>query len=346
MKAIRMVQPGHPLEMQEIPPPKMGHRDVLVKIKAAGICHSDAHYRAGTSKVEPLPMTLGHEVAGVIESIGADVTSLKPGDRVCLHYMVTCGHCSYCNQGNEQFCSSGKMIGKYTDGGYAEYISIPERSAFLLPDEISFEQGAIMMCSSATSFHALYKARMQPGETVAVFGAGGLGISAIQLARAFGALEVFAVDIRESKLERAQGLGAIPVNAFQVDPVEEILRLTHGRGVDVAIELVGLQSTMSQAARSLAVLGRASLVGISTESFPVTPYHELINKEAEIIGVSDHLAQELPRLIEWVRVGKLNLSGVVTQTVPLEAGAVNAVLDRLERFGEDVRVVITPELKK
>jgi 2-desacetyl-2-hydroxyethyl bacteriochlorophyllide A dehydrogenase len=342
MKAVRMVGPGQPLEFQEIPTPEIGPRDMLVKVKAAGICHSDVHYRAGTSRVDPLPLTLGHEVAGVIEEIGSHVHNFKPGDRVCLHYMITCGHCTFCDQGNEQFCTSGKMIGKYTDGGYAEYIRIPDRSAFLLPEQITFEQGAIMMCSSATSLHALYKARLQPGETVAVFGLGGLGVSAIQLAQAFGAGQVLAVDIRSSKLERARNFGAIPVDASQVDPVEEILSLTKGRGVDVAIELVGLPTTMSQATRSLAIMGRAALVGISGDSFAVTPYHELINKEAEIIGVSDHLAQELPRLIGWASSGKLDLSEVVTNTVPLEAGAINAVLDRLESFGEDIRVVIIP----
>jgi 2-desacetyl-2-hydroxyethyl bacteriochlorophyllide A dehydrogenase len=342
MKAVRMIQPGNPLEMQELPTPTTGPLDLLVRVKAAGICHSDVHYRAGTSLVDPLPLTLGHEVAGVVEEIGAQVTGFKPGDRVCLHYMVTCGHCTYCHQGNEQFCTTGKMIGKYTDGGYAEYICIPERSAFLLPDEISFEQGSIMMCSSATSLHALNKAHLQPGESVAVFGAGGLGVSAIQLAYACGAQEVFAVDIRDRKLEVARSLQATPINASLSDPVEEIMRLTKGRGVDVAMELVGLPLTMRQATRSLAIKGRAVLVGISTDSFPVAPYHELINKEAEIIGVSDHLAQELPRLIEWVRQGKLDLSSVVTKTVPLEASAINVVLDQLESFGDDVRVVITP----
>jgi D-arabinose 1-dehydrogenase-like Zn-dependent alcohol dehydrogenase len=342
MKAVRMIQPGQPLAMQEIPIPTIGDRELLVRVKAAGICHSDAHYRAGTSRVEPLPLTLGHEVAGLVEQIGDQVTGFRSGDRVCLHYMVTCGHCQYCNQGNEQFCTTGKMIGKYTDGGYAEYISIPERSAFLLPEEISFEQGAIMMCSSATSFHALLKARLMPGETVAVFGAGGLGVSAIQLAQTCGAQQVFAIDIRDRKLEVARSLHAIPIYASLSDPVEEIMRLTGGRGVDVAMELVGLPLTMRQAAQSLAIKGRAVLVGISAESFLISPYHELINKEAEIIGVSDHLAQELPRLIEWVRQGKLDLSGVVTKTVPLDASSINTVLDHLESFGEDVRVVITP----
>ena len=342
MKAVRLIRPGQPLEMQEIPIPTIGPGDVLVKVKAAGICHSDAHYRAGTSLVDPLPLTLGHEVSGVVEEIGAQVTGIKRGDRVCLHYMVTCGHCAYCNQGNEQFCTSGKMIGKYTDGGYAEYISIPERSAFLLPDEIPFEQGAIMMCSSATSLHALKKARLQAGETVAIFGVGGLGVSAIQLAWAAGAQQVFAVDIRDQKLEVARSLGATPVNASLNDPVDELMRLTHGRGVDVTLELVGLPLTMKQATRALAVKGRAALVGISSEAFSITPYHELINKEAEVIGVSDHLAQELPLLIEWVRQAKVDLSGVVTRTVPLEASAINAVLNQLEGFGEEVRVVITP----
>lgn len=342
MKAVRLIQPGKPLEMQEIPIPTIGPGDILVKVKAAGICHSDAHYRAGTSLVDPLPLTLGHEVSGVVEETGVQVKGIKRGDRVCLHYMVTCGHCVFCNQGNEQFCTSGKMIGKYTDGGYAEYISIPERSAFLLPDEIPFEQGAIMMCSSATSLHALKKARLQTGETVAIFGVGGLGVSAIQLAWAAGAQEVLAVDIRDHKLEVARSLGATPVNASLNDPVEEIMRLTQGKGVDVALELVGLPLTMKQATRSLAIKGRAALVGISSESFSITPYHELINKEAEVIGVSDHLAQELPLLIEWVRQEKLNLSSVVTSTVPLEASAINAVLNQLEAFGEEVRVVITP----
>src|SRR5262249_5858425 len=156
------------------------------------------------------------------------------------HYLATCGECHYCEQGNEQFCSSGQMIGKYRDGGYAEFILMPVRSLFRLPPEIPFEQGAILMCSSATSMHALYKARLQPGETAAVFGIGGLGLSAVQLAKAFGAREVFAVDIKPGKLALAKKLGAVAVNALEVDPVKELKRLTDGRGVDVALELIGL----------------------------------------------------------------------------------------------------------
>jgi propanol-preferring alcohol dehydrogenase len=234
------------------------------------------------------------------------------------------------------------MMGKYRDGGFAEFVLMPASSVFQLPKEIPFAQGAIMMCSSATSLHALNQARLAPGQTVAVFGVGGLGFSAIQLARASGSKQVFAVDIRPAKLQMASALGATPIDASQSEPVQEVMRLTGGRGVDVALELIGLPLTMQQAVRCLAVRGRAALAGISNRSLELFPYEELLNKEAEVIGVSDHLAKELPILIEFVQQGKLDLSKVVTRTIPLGAAALNEVLDRLERFGDDVRVVVVP----
>jgi propanol-preferring alcohol dehydrogenase len=341
MKAVRLIKSGSLLEAQEIAIPRVGASDVLIRVSAAGICHSDAHYRAGVPPVEPLPLTLGHEVAGLVEKTGADVECFTFGDRVCVHYLVTCGRCIFCKTGTEQFCPTAQMIGKHRDGGYAEFIVVPERSVFRLPDEIPFEQGAILMCSSATSLHALNKARLRSGETVAIFGVGGLGISALQLARYFGAAEVFAVDINPRKLEIAERFGAIPVDASTGNPVEKIQELTGGRGVDVALELVGLPATMRQAVQSLAILGRAALVGLMQETFEVAPYTELLNKETEIIGVSDHLASEIPLLLDLVRTGKLDLSHGIIRTIPLEAGAVNGVLDRLEEFGDDLRMVIT-----
>jgi propanol-preferring alcohol dehydrogenase len=343
MKAIRLVRTGQPLELFDLPVPQPGPHEVLVRVRAAGICHSDAHYRAGRSPVHPLPLTLGHEVAGVVERLGEGVRGFHVGERVCLHYMLTCGHCEHCDRGQEQFCRSGKMIGKYADGGYAGFIVVPARSLFHLPDEIPFEHGAVLMCSSATALHALRKARLAAGESVAVFGAGGLGVSAIQLAYAGGAGRVLAVDIRPEKLVLAARLGAMPVDATAGDPVEQIRELTGGRGVDVALELIGLPLTMDQAFRSLGVQGRLAIAGLSERSFEVAPYRDLINREAEIIGVSDHLAQEIPLLLEYARRGVLDLSAVVTQTVPLEPAAVNAVLDGLESFGgAGVRAVICP----
>jgi propanol-preferring alcohol dehydrogenase len=167
-------------------------------------------------------------------------------------------------------------------------------------------------------------------------------MSAIQLADAMGALDVYAVDINEERLTMAESFGAIPVDASDLDPVEEIRRLTNDRGVDVALELIGLSTTMQQAVQVLAVFGRAVLVGISSEPLKIDTYGELLGREAEVIGAADHLLQELPLLLEYARRGVLDLSDVVTRTVPLDAGAINSVLDDLENFGGGVRSVITP----
>jgi 2-desacetyl-2-hydroxyethyl bacteriochlorophyllide A dehydrogenase len=342
MKAIRLVQPGQPLVLYEVPTPAAGPEDVLVRVRAAGICHSDVHYRAGRSPVYPLPMTLGHEVAGVVEQVGGGVRRLKPGDRVVLHYLVTCGSCIYCAGGSEQFCAEGKMLGHYTDGGFAEFIAVPERNALILPDEVPFEGGATLMCASATALHALRKGRLNGGETLAVIGVGGLGLSAVQLGRALGAREVYAVDTQPAKRELAARYGARPVDPAQGDPADQIRRMTGGRGVDVALELIGLPLTMRQALRSIAPMGRAVVVGLCDRPLEIDTYRELLGPEAELIGSNDHLLHELPLLLEYARRGILDLSQVVSRTVPLEAQAVNAVLDELERFTAGVRTVIVP----
>lgn len=342
MKAVRLTEIGKPLEDQETSTPTPGHGEVLVQIKAAGICHSDAHYRAGAAYAGPLPLTLGHEIAGVVETLGPGTVRTRVGDRVALHYLVTCGQCYHCNRGQEQFCDTAEMLGKHRDGGYAEYIAVPERQVVPLPDEVPFEMGAIMMCSSSTSFHALRKARLQPGETVAVFGAGGLGVSAIQLAKGLGAKEIYAVDINRDKLVIAASFGAIPVDAAHADPVELIRQQTNGRGVDVALELIGLPLTMRQAVQVLGVQGRAALAGITRKPFEVDSYSEVIGREAEIVGVSDHLLQEFPLLMDFACRGILNLSHIATNTVPLDAVAINGVLDALEHWGGEVRTVIVP----
>lgn len=342
MKAVRLVKVGAPLEMQEVPVPSIGEKDVLVRVRAAGICHSDVHYRAGTSPVHPLPMTLGHEVAGVVEKAGDGVKDLAAGDRVCLHYNITCGSCTWCASGSEQFCGTGLMIGHYTDGGFAQFIAVPSRNALRLPEEIPFEQGATLMCASATAFHALRKSGLRAGETAAIIGVGGLGMSAVQLARWFGALAVFAVDIRDESLDLAARYGAVPVNARSSDPVETIRKLTGGRGADVAVELIGTSRTMHQAVRCLAPLGRAVLVGITSEPLTLDTYREVLGGEAQVIGSNDHLLSELPTVIEIARRGILDTSKVVTQSIPLEASAINAAMDRLEKFSGGIRTVVVP----
>lgn len=342
MKAVRLTEVGRPLRMEELDVPAVGDDDVLIAVRAAGICHSDAHYRSGTAPAV-LPVTPGHEVAGVVEAAGSRVTGVRAGDRVGVHYMVTCGVCRYCVMGREQFCVAGRMIGKHIDGGYAEYLVVPAKSVVPLPGEIPFDQGAIMMCSSITSFHALRKSRLRAGERAAIFGIGGLGLSAVQLARAFGALEVYAVDIRAPKLKLAAKYGAIPIDASAGDPVAEIRRLTGGHGVDVAVELIGLPHVSRQAVQSAAVFGRVVLVGLSDRLLEIDPYREVLGKEAEIIGASDHLMSEFPLLMEYARRGFLDLSDAVTERIPLDAAAVNSALDGLDRYGDRVRTVIVPD---
>lgn len=342
MKSVRMVEANKPLEMQEIPIPNIGEKDILVRVRAAGICHSDAHYRAGRSAMGMMPITLGHEVAGVVERLGSHVTNVKTGDRVCLHYNITCGDCYYCSAGNEQFCNTVKMLGHHVDGGYAEYIAIPARNAIPLPDEIPFEAGATLMCASATALHALGKGRVKAGETVAVFGIGGLGLSAIQLARAMGAVEVYAVDIKQDKLELASEYNAIPIDASRVNAVEEIRTLTKGRGVNVALEMIGLRKTMEQAIDCVGNLGRAVMVGLNQQPISINTYLQVLGKEAEIIGSNDHLLQELPLLVDMARRKILDTSRVVSQVIPLDANKINQRLDDLENFTNDVRAVIVP----
>lgn len=340
MKAVQLTQVGRPLELREIPVPKPGPDDVLVKIKAAGICHSDGHYRAGVSPMSGLPRTLGHEMAGVVGEVGANIKHISAGDRVCVHYLAFCGGCHYCASGYEQFCPTVKMIGKHRDGGYAEFALVPGRSLFKLPEEIPFEVGAVMMCSSSTSYHALKKARLKAGETVAVFGFGGLGFSAVQLARAMGAGEIYAIDINPAKLKTAAGFGAIPINARDGDPLEQLRQVTKGQGVDVSLELIGRPETMDAAVRCLGIFGRAALVGLTEKTFAIAPYQNVINKEAEIMGVSDHLASEMPSLLEMARDGRLRFPPGTIRTVPLEAAAINATLDALEKGTDQIRTVI------
>ena len=340
MRAVQMTAERAPLELRETTAREPAAGEVRVRIRAAGICHSDAHYRGGLSAMGPLPLTLGHEIAGVIERIGPGVTALALGERVCLHYLLTCGTCAHCAAGREAFCVSGVMLGHHLDGGFAECITVPARNAVKLPERIPFEHGAVMMCSSATALHALRRGRLNAGESVAVFGCGGLGVSAVQLARVLGAREVFAVDIAADKLALARKLGAHAIDAGSGDAVAAIRAATGGRGADVTLDLVGMPATMQSAVRVLAPQGRAVLVGLSRARLELDPYREILAPEAELIGSNDHTLGELQELIALVEQGQLDLSHAVTATVPLDAGAINDTLDALEQGRAGVRTVV------
>ena len=340
MRAVRIVEVGQPLALCEVPTPEPGPGEIRVKVQAAGICHSDAHYRDGTGSVAFVPITPGHEVAGVVDQVGTQVAAVAVGDRVALHYLITCGQCDYCVRGLEQFCRRGRMLGKDVDGGYAEYVVVPARNAIPVAGSVDIAAAAIMMCSSATAFHALRQARMRAGDRVAVFGVGGLGMSAVQLARACGAVEVYAIDVDLAKLNAAQSYGARAIDPADGAPDQQLRDATQGCGVDVALEFAGLPVTQQQALASLAVHGRLALAGISRAPFAVDSYATVINREAEIIGISDHLHGELSTLMEFTRRGLLDLDSVIAERIPLDAARINDCLDALASFHGRTRSVI------
>jgi len=337
MRTLAITSYGAPLTELEGPDPQPSRDEVVVRVDAAGICRSDVHYRAGTRPVRSLPLVPGHEVAGTVMAVGERVERPAVGERVCLHYLVTCGVCAQCRRGAEQFCEVGEMIGLDRQGGYAEAIVVPARNAHAIPDLVDTGVAAVMMCSTATSLHALRRGGVGPGSRVAIFGAGGLGMSALRLARILGAGEVYAIDINPVKLDMAAGLGAKPLEAGDAGAV-----LRADGGVDVAVELVGSPDVMRAALDSLAPSGRAVAVGLTHREMALNPYRDLVTREAEIVGSADHLASEIDELLAWAADGTLDLDGVITRRVPLDAGDVNAALDRLEEFGDDVRVVIEP----
>lgn len=339
-RALRLVEQDAPLVEELLTAPELVEGEALVRVHAAGICRSDVHYQQGSPRLPPLPRTLGHEVAGVVEGLGPNpAPGIVPEMRVGVHYQTSCGTCRACQAGNDQFCISGQMVGNSREGGYAELLVVPSRNLVPIPDRVPIDQAAIMMCSSATSYHALRRARLQPGERVAVFGLGGLGQSAVQLALALGASQVFGVDTNPAKAALAAHYGAIPV-AGGPDAAAQIL--DQAGGVDVSLELVGLPQTTTAAIEVLAPQGRAAAVGLTEEPVELRIYEDLVLREAELVGVSDHVMSELAPLLDIAARGDLDLSRVVTNRVPLEARAVNAALNALANFGDAVRTVIEP----
>ena len=342
MRALRIEANGQPLVAVNIDVPHPAPHEVVIRVRAAGICHSDANLRRGGSSSATLPLIPGHEIAGEISAIGADVRDRTIGERVCVHYVESCTRCVHCVAGREQFCVTGNMIGAQRSGGYAEFVAVPARNAVQLPGDISFVHGAVMMCSSATALHALRRGRLTGGESVAILGVGGLGISAVQLARALGAAQVFAVDRDEAKLAVAASLGAIVVNAGNGTAVADVRELTHGLGVDVALDLVGAPAVTLQALRMLAVHGRAVAVGIHPQPMELPVYRTVLGPEVELIGANDHLLSELYELLAMAQRGALDLTPADVRTVPLEASAVNTVLDALDEYKAPFRTAIVP----
>ncbi|MFO7952228.1 MAG: zinc-binding dehydrogenase [Bacillota bacterium] len=340
MRAAQLKEQGKPLELVELPIPSPGKEEVLVKVKAAGICSSDLHYQEGRSEVTKLPITLGHEIAGEVAECGEAVQGLAVGDRVCLFYLITCGKCPACTSGNDNYCSEAKMLGKNIDGGFAEYVSVPARNAYPFPGSIPFTHAALLTDAVATPFHALSRAGVKTGESVLVIGIGGLGLHAVQLAKIMGAGKVIAMDLDPEKLSLASRVGAtMTVNPGETKAVEKVIELSGG-GADLAIELIGLPQTIRQAIDCTATGGRTVVVGICPEEIALNPYHDLLLKERTLMGSADQSRADFPVIIELTDQKRLDMSLSVTKELPL--AEINRGLEMLkEKEINLVRLVVT-----
>lgn len=342
MKAARLHKIGEGLRLDLVEIPVVGPDEVLVKIRASGICHSDINYRDGVGKVDRLPMILGHEISGTVAQKGSRVEAIEVGDRLVIHYVISCGKCQFCRSGRETYCENYQMIGKDVDGGFAEYVKVPANNALRLPETVPFDQAAILGCAVSTAFHALRRGGVKDEDSIVVYGVGGLGAHAIQMsAKILKASNIIAVDVVDEKLRLAKRLGAKNVvNPSKEDVADRIRSMTDGTGADVVIDFVGREKTVEDAIACAGKGGRIVIVGISSEELHISPYSTIIGKEIGLVGVNDHLRSELRELIEFASSGRIDLSASITHRVSLED--VNQGIQILERkLGNPLRVVVT-----
>lgn len=347
MKAAVLQAFNEPLVVRtDWPDPKCGARDAIVRVEANGICRSDWHAWVGDWEwigLKPsLPRVMGHEFCGIVEEVGPDVTRFKRGDRVVCPFNVSCGRCGQCQTGHQNVCAEIQFPGFHYDGGYGRYVLVPRADVnmVLLPEAISFVDGASMGCRFMTSFHGVVdQAEVRAGEWVAVHGCGGIGLAAVHIAAALGA-HVVAVDIDEQKLAKARELGARHgVNAAKDNPVAAIASVTEG-GAHVAVDALGEAVTCRNAIMSLRTRGRHLQIGLTTKKergevpFPVDI---IVAKELRIVGTLGMQTHRYAAMLGLVAAGRLHPGKLVSQTVPIErASDVLAGMSRYATLGVNV----------
>jgi S-(hydroxymethyl)glutathione dehydrogenase/alcohol dehydrogenase len=365
MQAVIFERVGGPLVVEDIPEPRPRQGEVLVRVAACGVCHTDLHVVKGEVKF-PLPCVLGHEISGVVEEAASDVTNVRKGDRVVGSFIMACGRCVHCVRGRDDLCETffamnrlkgtlydgqtrlarkdGTPLAMYSMAGLAEYAVTPATGVFRLPDTLDLHDACILGCAIPTAYGAVrHQAELEPGQTVAVVGAGGVGSNIIQLARAFGAVEVIAVDIRDEKLEAARRLGATQaVNASAGDPTAQVRALTGGAGVDVAFEALGRPETVLSAFNMARDGGRVVVVGIApgTAAVPIE-ITRLVRRSIRLIGsYGARMRADVPDLIRLVAAGRIKLDQPITRRYRLdEADAAYSALSRGEITGRAIVVV-------
>ena len=355
---------NEPLEIQDVDleAPRAG--EVLVRMGASGVCHSDLSIQNGTL-MGSFPMVLGHEGAGVIEQLGDGVTDLAVGDHVVVSWVPQCGQCFFCKKGQGFLCEAGQMAmvtGGLLDGTtrfsrngepirqmacsgtFSEQAVIPAIGAVKIPDDVPLEIGALIGCGVLTGVGAaLNTANIRKGDTVAVVGCGGVGLNVIQGARIAGAAEIIAVDMLPTKLDMAKEFGATTiVNASDGDPVGKVLELTQQRGVDVAFEVIGLKQTIEQTIMMTRRGGEAILVGVPRMEImlELPAFFGVVLMSKTIKGCwygSSNVQQDVPRLLEYYQRGELKLDELISRRIKVDE--VNDAFSAMEA-GEVARSVI------
>jgi len=341
MRAVRLYAPGD-MRFEEAPRPEPGPGEVLIRVRAAGLCRSDIHFYLGhLGPLAKSPVIMGHEGAGVVEEVGPGVEDLSEGDKVCVHYVLSCWECEYCLTGRDNICERIRCLGFEEDGTFAEYVRIPARNAVKVEGPVPFDQLAITGCAVVTPFHAARMAGLKPGESVAVFGIGGVGIHALQVAKLFGASRLIAIDIADYKLRVAEEVGAdLAVNAVSEDPIEAIRRGTGGRGVDVCFVCVGARKAVEQALRCVKTGGRVILVGYCTQPIQVDAM-DFLSRELQLRTSIEHTLSDLRTVVGLVEKGLLDPSLAITHRLPL--GRVEEAFSMMEEGkGEPIKIVLMP----
>lgn len=338
MKAAMFHGPGQPFKIEDVPTPQPGPGQVLVKVAACGVCHTDLHYTDhNVPTFKKPPLILGHEASGIIAGVGAGVTRWQAGDRVLLPAVYGCGVCDACRRGRENICDQMVMFGNNIDGAFAEYIAVSQHTLFALPPELPLIESSIIADAITTPYQAVAnRGRVKPGDAVVVFGCGGIGLNVVQMAAAAGG-QVIAVDIVDEKLEWAKKLGAVAViNSGQVERVDKEIRKLTGGGADVSFEAIGLPATQEAAFAGTRNGGRLVLVGYSAKPMTLNSGRTMY-REMEIIGSLGCPASEYPKVIELARSGKIKVKELVTARFQLEQ--INQAFDTL-RQGRGIRSVV------
>ncbi|MET7660658.1 zinc-dependent alcohol dehydrogenase family protein [Streptomyces sp. NPDC005373] len=329
MRAVVFEKFRERAEVREVPDPAPAPHGVVVRVEATGLCRSDWHGWMGHDPDIRLPHVPGHELAGVVEAVGADVQDRRPGDRVTVPFVCACGTCASCAAGDHQVCERQTQPGFTHWGSFAEYVALDHAAVNLVdvPDELSFATAAGLGCRFATAFRAVVaQGRVAAGEWVAVHGCGGVGLSAVMIAAASGA-RVVAVDVSPAALDLARTFGAAHcLNASEVPDVAAAVQELTGGGAHLSLDALGSPVTCAASVGGLRRRGRHVQVGLLPQD-PVVPMGRVIGLELELLGSHGMAAHAYPRMLETVRAGVLRPDLLVTSTITLDAAP--AALDAM-----------------